>query len=416
VEQRLNLFRRAFAVAAMALIASTFTLWTPQALFPQAPAVEALGQLPEAIDWIALVAMVLALAAVLLVPQQNNLWRQGLVVFVVALTLLILIDQHRFQPWAYEFLLIALVLANARSDAALTLLRWLVIGIYVWSAWSKCDVTFTVTLGQQFLNALLGWAGFDEWPETARRVFASLFPVGELAVAVLLAIPRSRKWGLGASVALHLLLLAALGPLGLQHKPGVLLWNVWFIVQNVLLFWPVEAAAVDEKQLPKDGSLPAAALYVVAVAVVWPVVETWQYCDHWPAWSVYAPRVERTSFFVHRSEQGQLPESLHAFLEPSSDDANWLRLRLDHWSLEMLDTPLYPQNRLQIAVAEAVARQYGLTQARAVRYSTADRLTRERSHKTADGLGQLADAVNDYVLGARAVRKLRFGKSEFPVK
>jgi hypothetical protein len=408
LHSRLNYFRRAFAVAAMALVASTFALWTPQTLFPQVPGIAALGRLPGAIDWIGLAAMLLALAVVLFVPQRSNLWRQGLVAFVAALVLMTLIDQHRFQPWAYEFGLIALILANSKSNAALVLLRWLVIGVYVWSAWSKCDVSFTVTLGQQFLNALLGWAGFNDWSETLRRVLASLFPVGELAVALLLAIPRFRSWGLGVSVTLHLLLLVALGPLGLQHRPSVLLWNVWFIVQNVLLFWPVAAMPSDERQQPRDESLPAAALYVVVVALVWPAVEAWQYCDHWPAWSVYAPRVERTSMFVHLGEEQQLPAALRGFLEPSSDDANWLRLRLDRWSLEMLDAPLYPQNRFQIAVAEAVARQYGLTQARAIRYGTADRLTRDRSYIASDGLGQLGAAVNDYVLGARAVRKLHF--------
>jgi hypothetical protein len=392
----------------MALIAATLTLWTPQTVFPQVPVIAELGRLPAAIEWIALAAMLLALTVVLLVPPRSNFWRQGLGVFAAMLVLLMLIDQHRCQPWAYEFVLIALVLANARSDAALMLLRWLAIGIYVWSAWSKCDVTFTATLGQQFLNALLHWADFNDWPETPRRVLASLFPVGELALALLLAIPKCRSWGLGASVLLHLMLLAALGPSGLQHKPGVLLWNVWFIVQNVLLFWPASAAPANCEPPSKDEPLPAAALYVVAVALMWPVVEAWQYCDHWPAWSVYAPRVERTSLFVHRGERDQLPLALHPFLEPSSDDANWLRLRLDLWSLAMLDAPLYPQNRFQVAVAEAVARQYGLTRARIVRYGSADRLTGDRSHDTADGLGQLAAAANDYLLGAHAVRKLRF--------
>lgn len=404
---RLSLFRRFLAAAALALIASTYLLWTPQTVFPQVPVIAELGLLPGAVDWVSLALMVMALGVVLVVPQRRQLWRQGLILFVVALVVSMAIDQHRFQPWAFEFLLIALVLINARAEAAFRLLRWLVVGIYAWSAWSKCDVTFTVTLGQQFLHALLGWAGFEDWPETARRVLASLFPVGELAVALLLAIPRCRRWGLAASIVLHLLLLVALGPLGLNHGPSVLLWNSWFIVQNVLLFWPVAAEPVDESKPPRVESLPAAALVVVTAALVWPVFEAWQFCDHWPAWSVYAPRVERTSFFVHRGEQDKLPPALQPFLEPSADDANWLRLRLDRWSIRLLNAPLYPQNRFQIACVEAVTRQYGLTQARAIRYSTADRLTGKRSHQLTGGLGQLAATPNDYLLGARSVRELQ---------
>ena len=189
-QQRFHVFRRAWAASALALLVATWKLWTPQTAFPQVPAIAELGKLPVVVDWVLFGGMLLALVSVLGSSSKSTLWQHGLVGLVIAAVFSMAIDQHRFQPWAYQFVVIAMVLATATPVAAFKLLRWLTIGIYVWSAWSKCDVTFTRTLGQQFLNALFGWANFESWPQLLRLALASLFPVAEFAVAFLLCFPR----------------------------------------------------------------------------------------------------------------------------------------------------------------------------------------------------------------------------------
>jgi hypothetical protein len=406
VNTPIELFRRVWAASALALFAATWKLWTPQQDFPQVPIFAPFGQLPALVDWIAFASVVASTGVLLRAPTLDKLPRRALALFIVATTLLLLINQHRFQPWAYQFLIIATVLATAEPAKAFRYLRWLTISIYVWSAWSKCDVTFAHNLGQQLASALVGWADFQNWPTTPRLLFAAAFPIAEFSIALALSFAPSRRYGVWASVLLHLLLLIALGPFGLHHKPGVLLWNIYFIAQNLILFQNVPAAttqvAPDAPQQPR-----AAIIGLVAAAILWPLVESWNYCDHWPAWSVYAPRVERTSLFIHRSERDRLPLSAQPFLEPALDDDNWFQLRLDRWSLEALDVPLYPQNRFQIAVAAGLARQFGLTQARITRYSTANRFTGKRESESFQGLGELDRAASDYWLGTRVMRPLR---------
>lgn len=60
----------------------------------------------------------------------------GLVLFATALSVLILIDQHRLQPWAWQLLLMSCVFAT-RSANATRLLMLLTISVYFWSAVSK---------------------------------------------------------------------------------------------------------------------------------------------------------------------------------------------------------------------------------------------------------------------------------------
>jgi hypothetical protein len=205
-----------------------------------------------------------------------------------------------------------------------------------------------------------------------------------------------------------------LSPLGLHNKPGVLLWNAYFIVQNVLIFREASPVAADQDRLPQDWPMSPLALSVVVGAMAWPAFEAWGYCDHWPAWSVYAPRVERTRLLIHRSEKEKLPTALERFMKPSAEDDGWFVVQLDRWSLEALNAPIYPQNRFQIAVAAAVCRQFGLTHARVIAYSSASRWTGTRDAKIYNGLGEIQSATEDFVLGAATVRTIVKSSDEPP--
>jgi hypothetical protein len=399
-DQRLAIFRKIWAFCTLLLFLFTWRLWTPTPAFPQVPVFEPLGILPSVMDWVLLGVILVSLLTIGLIPGYR-VRQQALVLFATALVISMLINQHRFQPWAYQSLLVAVVLRYAADATATKLLRWLIISIYVWSAWSKCDFTFVHNLGQHLLQALLGWCGYHAWPEQVRLFLAACIPLAEAAVALGLCMPKSRRTFVIISIVLHVILIAALGPFGLQHKPGVLIWNLYYIAQNWLLFGGPQNLETSS-ETPKRALLPCVA---IVGALFWPLFEVWSYCDHWPAWSVYAPRVERTLVFVPEGEREKLSTELQSYLEPVRDDPFWLQLRLDRWSLDATDAPLYPQNRFQLAVAASVASKLGISQMRTVRLSSANRLDGQRQSETFSGIGQLKHAIRDYLIGTAVPRE-----------
>ncbi|MBA3315309.1 MAG: hypothetical protein M3552_03775 [Planctomycetota bacterium] len=477
-QRRMNRLRGWLAVSCLALVASTWKLWTPQTVFPQIPFLAALRTAPAWLDWLALALMLVALVAMLALslinrcrpapagrdanlalPTSDNAIslpspsgkglgvggqigrdsaseancpsertsspsllprghrgrnRKVALLFVASLALLVLLDQHRFQPWAYQFGIVAIVLAFAPSGRGASLLRVLTIGIYFWSAVSKLDDGFLRTTGPDLLRALFGVVGFEP-PGIARLSLATLawlLPLSELAVAILLSIRSTRAFGLGLAISMHLALMLTLGPLGLRSAAGVLLWNIYFVGQDLVLFWkPARGwhGAAGETggrlRLREFGAgvVPAVRTIgvehiVVALAVWLPILEPFGWFDHWPAWAVYAPRGERVSLLLYMPAE-RVPAELRKFLRHGGWDGHHV-FRTDLWSLDALKAPLYPQERFRVGVALGFLNRYRIEDGEAGDYAVLVSKSRPMPHDWMPGTLAIRDYAGSFRLNA----------------
>ena len=362
---------RWLAIGLLALVTSTWKLWTPQAVFPQVPLIRAACDWPGWLDWGCLAVLVASALTMLFVARRGWLGRGSCLGLAVSLSGFFVLDQHRLQPWAWQFLLLAVLLSLADDDTARRGWRWLVIGIYFWSAVSKLDYTFCHEQGPALLEGLrraMGLRGLpNPWTEALDIVGSLGIALSELGVAVLLAWPRARWLGLWAATTMHVALLAALGPLGLNHSLGVLLWNAFFLVQNWLLFRatagerPVvgETFPAQMRQWWRDlATWPASrtnrlALGTILAAMTWPVLEPLGYCDHWLAWAVYSARAETVHIIAIDTEK-----TCHSNWEPirlnGVDLEAGKTLDISGRSLRVLGVPICPHERFQIGVTSAL--------------------------------------------------------------
>lgn len=410
---RARWLRRALAGFGLLLLSVTWRLWTPQSIFPQAPLWEAAVAAPAWCDWIGLFAMVASLANMLLARQASRTWRVSCLVFAAATSLMVLVDQHRLQPWAYQFAVLCVVLATCPDRWSVRLIRALTISIYFFSALSKLDHTFLFTLGQQLLSTGLQWLGISaqSWPNAARVTGALAFPVGELTVAVLLMFRGTRRVGLAGAITMHSLLILLLGPFGLGHRAGVLIWNGFFIVQDWILFGrrreslhapPTSANSQPCTRWPSPA-LRFCGVLVGCTAMLLPALEPLGRWDHWPAWAVYAPQGGYITLLVSDTASDNLPVEVRQFLTAPREDTTWRTLRIDRWSLAALGVPIYPEERFQLAVALDVIDRYNLDgQAHVVLHSSAARTTGVRNKVVLADRAAIENAATGFTLGARA--------------
>jgi hypothetical protein len=386
-------------------------------VFPRVPFVGLFRGVPGWLEGAALGVGCCGLVLAFVAGSSRRMGRWSLVAFAGALVFLALADQHRLQPWAYQFLLLALVLSVLPAAEAIAWARLLTASIYFYSALSKLDWTFLESGGGQIVTGLLTFlhAG-GQLSEFSQRVLAGTLAVGELLIAIGLCWRRSRRAAFVASLVMHALLLAALGPWGADSKPGVLLWNIYFLVQNVVLFGIASQGSgirdqgsgkrIERPRLSRSFLTPdpwpltprrnAAAIRCLLVfALIFPLTEPFGLCDVWPEWAVYATGPERLRVLIDAADRQRLPAALQRLIgAPRFVDDRCL-VRIDRWSLETTRAPLYPQNRFRLGVALALARAAGLEQTIQVEIeSPADRWTGRRSTRVLTGCKSITGELN----------------------
>jgi hypothetical protein len=175
-----------------------------------------------------------------------------------------------------------------------------------------------------------------------------------------LSVRGLRRIGVVAAVILHLTLIVLLSPWGLNHRWGVLIWNVAFLTQVVLLFARPPRLVPSQPEPPNVVTwwpLPWSARVMMApivLAILLPWTQSLGLWDSWLSWGLYSTRASKVEIFLPRDSVEQLPPSMRTFCVDADPESFWVRLAMDRWSLETLQAPLYPHERFQLGVGLAV--------------------------------------------------------------
>ena len=358
------------AAALTVLILATLPLWTGTSMFPAVPLVSPFLAMPLFVDRAALLALIVGCGWMLrrCLGKQPASLAPPAAMQAVSLGVLIILNQHRLQPWAWRQCLALFVLLGDGAQIPQRL-RWLTLGVYVHSALSKFNYSFLLAssgYGPRLIGAAAAGLGLDFETASASTTItlAALLPLGELLIAALLTSRRFWRLGLVLSLVMHLGLAAVLG-LVLGHAPGVVFWNLYFVVQNLLL-WSDRAltdvnASGDESlaESPQSPRTLCARLAQVAVllACVAPLGEPLRWIDPWPAWGLYSQHPAYAVLYVRDSAADALPTDVIEHLD-KPDGEGWRVLRADAWSLDAVRAPIYPGPRFHFAVAAAVVERY----------------------------------------------------------
>jgi len=397
----------AVAVFANLLFLATWRLWlggetdwtTEHSSFPRIPFLGFAGSLPAELDYL-FFAVTVASTLAFAFSNSRIVTRWALVCFVAGSISLVLVDQHRLQPWLYLFILLGFFALLLSSKQFVVNTRWLLISVYLFSAWSKFDYSFVHSLGQQFIDTLLAPFGdvSQNLDRTTRSYVALLFPLTEFAVGLGLCWKLTRKFAAATAILLHVCLIGILGPWGLGHHLGVLIWNLFFIPMIWILFWKRSERVTDPTPKQRgDGRLRQ---WFTVTVIMLPLLEPLGLLDHWPAWQVYAPRNSRVTMEVMSHSLEKLPADLTPFVR-EDETSPWARVDLDAWSLVRLSSPNYPRDRFQLAVALAVAKNCELGEAVQVTLQgTANRRNGTRETKVLRGIEEIAKAAQRFRLNA----------------
>ena len=326
-------------------------LWVSTRLFPLTPVwpfFRPLGHPGDSIVFAGLIALLLVL---LMVPRGS--------LFAAAFALLLLEalqDQSRWQPWVYQYTMMlgAIAIAGeARQKGAMNTCRLVLAATYIWSGLAKLNPVFLNETFPWLVDPLL--RAFPAAAQTFVHRLALLAPCAESAAGIALLTTRFRRVGAVTAIAMHLFILAAIGPFGLNFNFVVWPWNLTMIALLIILFLrPVEQPPWRDIVWGRGFAFQKVVLVFFALAPLLSLVNLW---DDYLSSALYSGNTNSAVLTLSDAAFNRLPDALGDYV--SVDGPNTNELDLDGWSLGEVHVPTYPETRIFKNLARRVCQFTG---------------------------------------------------------
>ncbi len=325
--------RQIVAFFTLLMMAISWPIWFESPAIPHFPAF-GLKAAPE-------ISRGLSLACVggLGLCLTRHFGRIGSLVILFSGIPLVLLDQQRLQAWFYQALVLSAIYAALPASSAIGFARFFAVALYFHSALSKLDWSFAHSMGPYLLSP---FTKLLQIPANSPIIpkLATALPIGELLLTLLLVAGYFRAGRVGI-IAMHLGLVALLGPWALDHSANVLLWNVSMIIQTIVLFRT--ESAPPQAMAPHPLLLGMVQLLMMIVAIL-PFFERAGLCDAWPAFALYAGHVEQMRLEFPGDSGDLIPPELRPYLN-RTEAMQVPDLTL--WARDAMGTPTYPAARIQ---------------------------------------------------------------------
>lgn len=268
--------------------------------------------------------------------------------FMGTIILILLQDQMRWQPWVYLYLLMFVPYVFQRGKyedetATLTVLQWLVAGVYVWSGIHKFNGRFIEDTFAQFSV----FAGKKTLPPKWQDALY-LIPLTEATTGILLLLPRLRKAGIVIALLIHVFILYFLWVTLSHHNVIVYPWNVAMMFFVVLLF-----GGVHNPTIISIKDIVWRVPFITPVILVWlfPVLNFWGLWDHYLSFSLYSNKPSSFYIAVESKELSKIDGRLKDYFADIPGLEGGQVISMEKWALGTLNVPFYPEQRLFKMVA-----------------------------------------------------------------
>ncbi|MEP3480253.1 MAG: hypothetical protein ABJZ55_13460 [Fuerstiella sp.] len=373
-----SLFITLTVVAQVLLMAATWPLWFCQTDYPQIALLADAANLPIWIDQAFSTALICGCVAVVFAHIKQGMssnadksayWRTAAIWscywILVCSVASVVLDQHRLQPWHWLTMLLLAEYCLLNGQTFRKVAKVTLATIYLFAAASRFGPDVAAGMSGNVLKVVLQAVNLPELRPTDSRFFvlATIMNSVEFLIGFALLFQRTGRAAVIAAVLLHFILVTCLSPWGLNHRAGVLIWNLFLMLAIPTLFWnhnlPAATAANDtttSAALSFQANQFVARLFMAAVVLI-PASGLFGFADNWISWQVYSPRPEVLKLMVDENQIPCLPASLQPFVQPPQPLQSDCSIRLDRWSLHSKQVPIYPEDRFQIATAQWIVRQ-----------------------------------------------------------
>jgi uncharacterized membrane protein YphA (DoxX/SURF4 family) len=331
--------KASIVIAFIAGIILSPRLWiNSERFFPVLKPIEIIPALTFPFDFILISLFVLSCIAWIFFENRII----GLIV-IVCLTVILLQDQMRWQPWAYLYFLMLLpflIQSNSVANRKLILicLQWIIAGVYIWSGIQKWNLNFLEGTFAHILNTSGVGGELESWKKAGY-----IIPLIEISTGLALIMPRFRKTGVLIAAITHVGILIYLSAFAPEHNWIVYPWNIAMIVFVCLLFWNnSDSLFVTFREIHTN------LLLAVPVILIWlfPLLNFLGYWDHYLSFSLYSGKPSKFYIAIEKGEIHKIDKRFKNYFADIQGLQGGHLIDMDKWTFAYLNVPFYPESRL----------------------------------------------------------------------
>jgi hypothetical protein len=341
---------------ALFLLIAKFTsqkLWLGSRVFPVVPPFDFLLQTPSFIHLLLYCISIILLAISVIKPQYSKVLL-GIIITEVASCLL---DQNRWQPWEYQYVLMFFALwYNKKNEQSATLLIMIVISFtYIYSGLQKLNPHYlTLTWRTIFVEKF-----FHISTAISNKVFVLrlgyIIPFIEFSLGVGLLISTTRKAAIYLIILMHIIVSCVVGPGGVNENYTVLFWNFAMIAYVfIILKKQMHISTIDAF---KNAIKNKFNWVVIAAWMLLPALNFIGYWDYFLSSSLYSGRVD-VCFIKLQNPPPNFELSKYYKPIKAGDTSNIKTIAVQTWCNDELDVPPCPQKRVYKKIKEQWPTKY----------------------------------------------------------
>lgn len=335
----------------------SWKVWMTDHLFPLTPSLSLLSAVPAWVHTLLFIGSLSAMVLVLFKPDHKQLlW----ILLGIEFSSCIL-DQGRWQPWEYQFLFTVFIYAVniRRRELILPALLFMMAASYFYSGLQKVNPGFLYVVWESVILRVLVSSHTGPWPQWVSNI-GYLLAIMELLAGITLLSTRYRPMAAVFLIAMQLLNLYLLGPLGLNYNRVVWPWDIMMALFLVIfVFYQRE----DQPAL-KLGDLWAGGNTLLLICWgILPMLNLFGLWDNYLSLNLYSGRLPIVTICV--KDDASLKE-----LQPyiSHEDAYHIcggkaQINIQLWAMDEMGVPPYPEMRVYQQVQRAFTARYPAAEA-----------------------------------------------------
>jgi uncharacterized membrane protein YphA (DoxX/SURF4 family) len=343
----------AVCIGFMAGLVLSHKLWISSRSYPLTPVLSFLKPVGPWFDEAVFVTLLVLLALIVVVANPAKL----IAGFVSVAVVCALFDQSRWQPWVYQYLFlltaIGFFLANQahseKRDAALHTCRLIIASTYVWSGIQKINPGFVQHtfpwMIEPFIQSLP--AAVKLW----LHPLGFVMPFVELGTGIGLLTRKFRNFSVLVALAMHLVILASIGPWGHNYNNVVWPWNIAMGAFVILLF------AQEKEASPKDVLWNGKFAFQMLVLILFGILPAFSLFNLWDGYlssALYPGTRNAATIYMTGAVAAKLPGDVQEFV--TEDAPNEDELAVAAWSWGEMNVPPYPEIRIFKSIGKRVCR------------------------------------------------------------